>query len=189
MKTNCTLFVCLLLLAACSASMAQTQTDPSDESNPHKWVSYVSEAGKFKIKFPAKPTESSEVQEGEGGPSNVYLAEYKGLLLYVTTYGNSASHITDAKLYLKNVGNAWLDANSLHNIHVLKDEEISFKNNPGRFVVVETQMQVVRARWIVVGNRIYYQFVLAPKRYNAPASENGYEKLATAFFDSFELTH
>jgi hypothetical protein len=29
--------------------------------------------------------------------------------------------------------------------------------------------------------------VLAPKRFNAPASENGYEKPATAFFDSFEL--
>jgi hypothetical protein len=39
----------------------------------------------------------------------------------------------------------------------------------------------------VVGDRIYYQFVLAPKRFKAPTSENGYDKLLTAFFDSFEF--
>jgi len=181
-----------LFLFGCSTAIAQknqanTPRPPSDESNPQKWVSYGSEPGKFKIKFPAEPHESSEVQEGESGPSTVHIAEYKGLLYYATTYGDSASHIDDAKGFLNKVSATWLDANSLHNIHLLSNDPISFKNYPGRVVVVETQMEVIRARWIVVRDRIYYQFVLAPKRYNAPASENGYAKLATAFFDSFEL--
>jgi hypothetical protein len=53
---------------------------------------------------------------------------------------------------------------------------------------VETSRDVVRVRWIVVKDRGYYQFVAAPKHQNAMKSENGYQELATAFFDSFELT-
>lgn len=52
---------------------------------------------------------------------------------------------------------------------------------------VETPRDVVRVRWILVKNRIYYQFVAAPKHKSVMESENGYEKLAMSFLDSFEL--
>lgn len=190
MKLHLAVLLFLFVVATSSTSLAQKNqanaTPPSDEYNPQKWVSYVSELGKFKIKFPAEPHESSEVQQGENGPSTVHIAEHKGLLYYATTYADSASHIDDANRFLNGVRDTWLDANSLHNIHLLRDEPLS-KSHPGRIVVVETQTEVVRARWIVVRDRIYYQFVLAPKRYKATAGENGYDKLATAFFDSFDL--
>jgi hypothetical protein len=40
----------------------------------------------------------------------------------------------------------------------------------------------------MVQDRIYYQFVAAPKHKDALESENGYEKLAMGFLNSFELT-
>ncbi len=160
----------------------------ADEYFPQKWVEYISDSGKFKIKFPGKPREYSEIQHGMGGQSTVHVAEHQGgLLLYVTTYADAPSHIPDAKVALRNIRDAWLDANSARQLQVIKEEAISFHSYPGHFLQVETQQDVVRVRWIVVSDRIYYQFVAAPKHQNAMDSKNGYEKLAQAFLDSFEL--
>ena len=62
-----------------------------------------------------------------------------------------------------------------------------FSGYPAQFLHVETPEHVVRVRWVIVKERIYYQFVAAPKHQNAMESANGYEKLAMAFLDSFEL--
>jgi hypothetical protein len=192
MKLTINFLLCLLMLISYSACQAQTnQSDnpppPSNEYFPQKWFEYVSDSGKFKIKFPKKPNESSQIQNGIGGESTVYISEYKGLLLYVTTYADSAGHIPDAKAFLNGISDAWLNANSGRNPQVIKNEEISFNGNPARFLQIETRNDVVRVRWIVVKDRVYYQFVAAPKHKNAMDSENGYEKLAMAFLDSFEL--
>lgn len=183
----------MLMITCYSACKAQTnQTEdppsPSNEYFPDKWHDYVSNGGKFRIKFPKIPRESSEIQEGAGGKSTVYIAEHKGILYYVTTYADSASHISDAKGFLNGISNQWLDANSARKLQVIKNEDISFNGKPGKFLQVETTKDVVRVRWIVVKDRIYYQFIAAPKHENAMESKNGYEKLATAFFNSFELT-
>ena len=193
MKLSLTFLIYLLLLTSGSACIAQKNQSvdpppPSAEYSSQTWVEYVSDAGKFKIKFPQKPRESSEVQNGIGGQSTVYVAEHKGLLLYVTTYGDSASHIPDARAFLRDISKGWLEANSARKLQVVKDEVISVHSYPGHFLQVETQQDVVRIRWIVVKDRVYYQFVAAPKHQNALDSKNGYERLAMGFLDSFEFT-
>jgi hypothetical protein len=156
---------------------------PSDEYFPSKWIQYSSEPGRFKIKFPKTPRESSETQE----QTKVYIFEHKGLLLYVATYADSLERIPDAGSYLDGVTQAWLDMNSGRNLHVVSNKPVTFAGYPARFLHVETPRDVVRVRWIVVKERIYYQFVAAPKHQNAMESANGYEKMAMAFLDSFEL--
>lgn len=178
----------LLLLLTSSISWAQTkQTDvpppppPSREYSTNSWVQYVSDGGKFKIKFPGKPREYSEMQNGPGGRSTVYLAEHNGLLLYVASYGDVKVRISDSKDFLRELSAMWLDANSARNLEVVKNDDISFNGYPGKFLQSETRAIVVRVRWIVVKDRVYYQFVAAPKH------DNGYEKLAMNFLDSFEI--
>ena len=193
MKKSCWFAVILLTLASCSASYAQIrgQGDPPPPANeyfPKTWVEYRPREGRFKINFPETPNESSEIQQGEGGPSTVYIAEHKGILLYVTTYADVAAPIADAKKYLTGIAQEWLEANSARNLHVIKNEDVTIGGFPALFLEAENSRGVVRVRWVVVKNRIYYQFVAAPKHQNAMESENGYEKLAMAFFNSFELT-
>ena len=89
---------------------------------------------------------------------------------------------------LSNISQAWLEANSARKLQVIKNEEVSIAGHPARFLQVETQADVVRVTWVVVQDRVYYQFVAAPKHQNALESENGYQKLAMGFLDSFELT-
>ncbi|HEV2835402.1 MAG TPA: hypothetical protein VGW58_08800, partial [Pyrinomonadaceae bacterium] len=177
----------------CFGSLSQSNRrddppPPSDEYFLRTWVEYSAPSGKYKIKFPKTPREYSEIQEGIGGQSTVYVAEYKGVLLYVTTYGDSPSHISDAKIFLSNISKAWLEANAARKLQVIKNEEVSLGGYQARFLQIETQQDVVRVRWIVVKDRVYYQFVAAPKHRNALESENGYHKLAMGFLDSFELT-
>jgi hypothetical protein len=172
-----------------SAALGQTTPQPgpppppSDEYFPQRWVDYSS-TGKFKIRFPKPPREYTERQQD----ATVYVAEYKGLLLYVATYGDSLLHISDPKDFLRNISQAWLDANSARKPRVVNNEDTSVGTYPAKFLQVETQRHVVRIRWIVVNNRIYYQFVAAPKDQVALESANGYEKLAMNFINSFELT-
>jgi hypothetical protein len=194
MKTFRWLAIFLLLFASSLTAVAQTNSQgdpppPSNEYFPKTWVEYKPQGGKFKIKFPQTPRESSETQQGDAGAATVYIAEHKGLLLYVATYADAAAAgATDAKEFLSGISRSWLEANSARNLHVIKNEEIAVAGSPARFLEVETSRDVVRVRWIVVKDRVYYQFVAAPKHQNAMMSENGYQTLAQAFFDSFELT-
>lgn len=187
MKLSSLLFFLILLMGS-SAALGQTtaQSDPpspSDEYSTQRWVDYNS-AGKFKIRFPKTPRESTERQQD----ATVYVAEHKGLLRYVATYADSLIHISDPKGFLRNISQAWLDANAARNPRVVNSEDTSVGTYPAKFLRVETQRHVVRIRWIVVNNRIYYQFVAAPNDQVAAESANGYEKLAMNFLNSFELT-
>lgn len=188
--------LCALLLLswfACAAQQNPTAgpppppPPPADEYFPQKWVKYVSESGNFKIKFPKSPREYFEIQNGLNGQATVYIAEYKGLLLYVASYSDSPAPIFDVKVFLQNISNAWFEANSARKLQIVRDDEIWFMGYQGRFLQVENEREVVRVRWLVVKDHIYYQFVAAPKHKNAMASDNGYEKLALSFFDSFEI--
>lgn len=194
MKISRSLAIFLLLFATGVTAYAQTNSQgepppPSKEYFPNTWVEYKPQGAKFKIKFPETPRESSETQEGSAGPATVHIAEHKGLLLYVATYADAAAAgITDPKEFLSGISQSWLQANSARNLHVIKNEEISVAGFPARSLEVETSRDVVRVRWIVVKDRVYYQFVAAPKHQGALKSENGYQELALAFFNSFELT-
>lgn len=194
MKISRGLAIFLLLLASGLTALAQTNSQgepppPSNEYFPKTWVEYKPRDGKFKIKFPETPRESSETQEGSAGPATVYIAEHKGILLYVATYADAAAAgITDAKEFLNGISQSWLEANSARNLHVIKNEESSVAGFPARWLEVETSRDVVRVRWIVVKDRVYYQFVAAPKHQGVMKSENGYQEMALAFFNSFELT-
>lgn len=193
MKISRWLAIFLLLFASGLAASAQTTNSdepppPSNEYFPKTWVEYKSQAGKFKIKFPQAPRESSETQEGSAGPATVYIAEHKGILLYVATYADAGVAIPDAKKFLTDIVQAWLEANSARNLHIVRNEEISVAGLPARSLEVESSGDIVRVRWIIAKDRVYYQFVAAPKHQNAMMSENGYQTLALAFFDSFELT-
>jgi hypothetical protein len=185
--------VFLIAVTTCSAVMAQAKPDdgppaPSTEYSLQQWVDYSSVPGRYKTKFPKSPRESTQVQGDVGRQSTVYITEHQGILLYVTTFADLPERVPDAKVYLSNLSEGWLEANSARNLKVIKNEDISFNGNPARFLQVETPRDVVRARWVVVKDRIYYQFVAAPKHQNAMDSENGYEKLAMGFLNSFEIT-
>ena len=193
MKISRWVTIFLLLFASGLAASAQTNNQgepppPSPEYFPRTWVEYKPQGGKYKIKFPQTPRESSETQQGKDGPATVYIAEHKGLLLYVATYAEAGTETIDAKTFLTDIAQSWLEANSARNLHVIKNEETSVAGLPARFLEVETSRDVVRVRWIATKDRVYYQFVAAPKHQGALKSENGYQELALAFFDSFELT-
>ena len=164
----------------------------SDDYFPARWTDYVPAEGGFAVRFPGKPTETTEEGDASGVRLVVRGSTFRGLGHYVIAWidfpadfeaAGRAGELFDV------FQNALLEAATGHAPTVVEKKELTVHGHPARYVRVDVgKSTAARARWVVVKNRLYEQkFVVGKHGAGAFKSEGAYQELATAFFESFRL--
>jgi hypothetical protein len=165
---------------------------PANDYFPQKWKEFLSVEGKFKIRFPGIPKESSTERESNGIKLIVRSVNYKSFILYGVTYTDYPQNVDDpsiVKNFLDNVRNGGLSGIAETKPRIIKESNISVNGHPSRFLQVEMDGKaILRAKYVAFKNRLYIVGVTTPKGHqNALGAENDYEKIAMSFLDSFQI--
>ncbi|HZS03273.1 MAG TPA: hypothetical protein VFD58_00230 [Blastocatellia bacterium] len=185
-----------LLCAAVTAAAQQPGAPPPPprpmpDYSPQAWKEYQSDAGKFSVRLPGQPKEMTTVREGAGGKVtiNTWYYDRASFVSYNASWWDAPQGVGDVKVMLGHLRDQALERVAKDNHRVLKDEEITVDGRPGRFLVLDLNGKAfVRMRWAIVDNRIYLLTVQTLNHGpDAMMSENGYEKIAMSFLDSFKL--
>lgn len=173
---------------AVHAQTPQPPPPPAKDYFPDKWDEYTSQAGKFRIRFPAKPREGVNKQ----GELEVQTMEHKGLLNYRISFVDYKTPIDDpekVKNLLQGIKTAALTALQDKGLRVVADREITVDGAQGVFVHLEMQgKEVIRLQWVVAGSRLFT--IVASGRKGTPSEmegQNDYEKVGMGFLNSFHL--
>ena len=187
------LLVLLLLLASASFVGVQAQgppppPPPAKDYLPNTWEEYSFPAGKLRIRFPAKPTESTSTQERFA----IHSIQYKGLITYEASYVDYQVPIDDpekVKDLLQSLKTAALNSIQSKGVQIISEREISVDGHSGIFLHLEVgAKEVIRVEWIIAGSRLYT--VSASSGKGSPQElegKNDYEKVALGFIDSFHI--
>lgn len=189
------LFCCAALCVAQqnkSTSGPPPPPRPADDYFPQRWKDFLSKEGKFKIRFPGIPKESSTERESNGIKLIVRSVNYKSFILYGVTYTDYPQNVDDpstVKNFLDNVRNGGLSGIARTKPQIIRESDISVNGHPGRFLQVEMSGQaVLSVKYVAFKNRLYMIGVTTPKGYrNALGADPDYEKIAMSFLDSFQL--
>jgi len=161
---------------------------PAKDYFPRTWDEYSFPAGKFRVRFPQKPVESSSTQGG----LTVNWVEYKGLLTYRVSHVDFATPIDDpqkVKEMLQGVKTAALNAIRDKGPRIISEREIDVDGHSGVFVHLEVGgKEVIRLQWVAAGSRLYT--VSATSRKGSPKElegENDFERVALGFISSFHV--
>lgn len=184
-----------LVLASCSSG-ADNQTDDSvneeivDQDVTTGWVDFENTDGKFKVKLPGKPTQSSMKEPTVVGDIMVemFLYEESSTLAYIVGYNDYPSGLfegADEEIYQNMLdggvngftGNVGLDK-------IESKEDFTLGKGKGVFVKAKSTLNSFHVFYkaIIVGNRLYQVGILRDGSY--PAQDK-----SDAFFDSFEITN
>ena len=194
MKTITTLDLllsALLIVAFCVFASAVAQTrqpvPPAAGPNdylPDKWDEYISEQGRFSIRFPGKPKD-------EVSSAGVHFLSYSGLLEYRVSYVDDQDLTEDpnsVKRYLEESRVASMAIAKIANERIIKEETRTIDGHPGYFLYVETAKGWVRNLELVVGQRVYNLIVEGRKsRANEIKGRADFEDVAMRFINSFKL--
>jgi hypothetical protein len=168
-------------VSAHAVPTAQGPPAPARDYFPDKWDEYTSEQGRFRIRFPGKPTE-------EFSPVGVHFLSYSGLLDYRVSYVDEPDLSDDplgAKRYLQETKAATLEITKISGERIIKERDITVEGHPGYFVHVESATGWIRSQEIVVGKRVYT--IIVEGRKDGLAQKDDFEKVALGFINSFKL--
>ncbi len=194
--TNILLIFVLLFAVACggeSNTTENTDTDTDVTSNSETTENdnteitnevdkFVSEAGNFKIKFPAEPTKSTEKVSTAVGDINMYsfLYEERGVAAYMVAfsdYPESAIKSQDAKTMLDNAKSGFVGKLKLS---ITKEEAIKLGEYEGVMFKANSDQYYVYVKDYLVKNRLYQVAILRADGYPTDSD-------VKSFVDSFEL--
>lgn len=166
---------------------------PARDYFPDKWDEYVSQQGRFRVRFPGKPKESITTEETPAGKLDTLTVEYKGLLQYSVTFMNYEKLLDDrltTQQLLEGSKNAVLNNLPAKTTRIVTERTVTVDGHPGYFLHVEHEgKSVMRAQWIMVGKKVYVLIVEGRKgSSNVYKGENDYEEIAMGFINSFHLT-
>ena len=188
------LIIMLLLLASAHFIDVQAQgppppPPPAKDYSPNTWDEYSFPAGKLRIRFPAKPTESTSTNERFA----IHSIQYKGLITYEVSYVDYQVPIDDptkVKDLLQAMKTAALNTIRPKGVQIIAEREISVDGHSGIFVHLEVgAKEVIRVQWIIAGSRLYT--VSASSRKGSPEELEGkddFEKVALGFINSFHVS-
>jgi hypothetical protein len=175
------LFIAPFCMPAPAVTKAQGPPPPARDYPPDKWDEYTSEQGRFRIRFPGKPTE-------EFSPVGVHFLSYSGLLDYRVSYVDE-SELTDddssAKRYLQETKSATLELTKISGERIVSERDVTVDGHPGYFAHVESATGWIRSEEIVVGKRVYT--IIVEGRKDGLAGKNDFERVALGFINSFKL--
>lgn len=188
-KKFLTIMIVLLASAHFIGVYAQGPPPPlAKDYFPNTWDEYSFPAGKFRIRFPAKPTESTSTE----GRFELHSIEYKGLITYKVSYVDYQVPIDDpqkVKEMLQGLKTAALNAVRDKGVRLIAEREVTVDGHSGVFVHVEVATNgVIRMQWIAAGSRLYVISTTSGK--GSPQELEGkddYEKVVSGFIGSFHV--
>jgi len=171
-----------------TAAHAQNPPPPALDYFPDKWDEYISQEGKFRIRFPKKPIESVDKQERY----DIHLMEYKGLLYYQVSYVDykvSVDGPQNVRAFLRAVKTATLNAIPGNDIRIVADREVVVDGHHGVFVNLEVgAKEVIRMQLVAAGTRFYIISATSRKgSANELEGKDDFLKVAMGFIDSFHV--
>lgn len=198
MKNKMYLTLGFLILCLTHTLWAQSPSPPlppppAIDYSPKGWMEYSYDEGRFTISCPGKPKETSMVNDKTAfGQVKIFALTYSGLLIYQAGYTEYAKdYESDAKKgkFLDTIQASALQAVSILEPKLKTQKDVEVDGHPGRYIELTTRNnRIIRNKWVVVGNRLYFSSVNAPLDHkNALMSENGYEEIALAFIDSLKI--
>jgi hypothetical protein len=181
----------MVMLVSATFIAAQTQGPPPAPAKdyfPNKWEEYSFPAGKFRIRLPQKPVESTSTN----GKLQLNSIKYKGLLAYEVTYIDYGVPIDDplkVKEMLQAMKTAALNSIREKGVQIIADREVVVDGHPGVFIHVEVgAKEVIRLQWVAAGSRLYSISTTSGK--GSPQELEGkddYEKIVVGFIGSFHV--
>src|ERR1700682_3136101 len=172
------IFLSACYVSAHAAPKTQGPPPPARDYFPDKWDEYTSEQGRFRIRFPGKPTE-------EYSPVGVHFLSYSGLLDYRVSYVDEPDLSDDplsAKRYLQETKAATLEITKISGERIIKERDVTVEGHLGYFVHTESKTGWVRSQEIVVGKRVYTIIIEGRKgQSQGLAAKDDFEGLALAF--------
>ena len=188
MKNKFLLIIILLLTSPLYGVRAQDPPPPAKDYFPATWAEYSFPAGKFRIRFPEKPTESTSTEDR----LEIHSIQYKGLIIYQVSYVDFPVPIDDPKKVnemLQGLKTAAL--NSIHDkdVRIIAEREVAVDGYTGILLHLEVGAnEIVRIQWVPAGSRLYT--ISTTSRKGSPQEMEGkddYEKVVAGFIGSFHV--
>lgn len=182
-------------LIAPAVSQAQGPPAPPPPVNdyfPDRWKDFLSTEGKFKIRFPGIPKESSTERVSNGVKLSIHSINYKSFIMYgvmYTDYPQNIDNPSTVKMFFDTVRDSGLKGIAYTNPKLVKESDGSINGYPSRFLRIDMGGEaVLRIKYVAIQNRLFIIGVTTPKGDKIGlGAENDYEKIAMSFLDSFQL--
>lgn len=153
------------------------------------WKEFSSAEGKFKIKFPGTPYQTTIELPKEfkfkiagyqsAGSSSARYLDFPEIVKDRAALKAFLDRMRDADLeYLQQGGKK---------LQILSETDITFDRYSGRMLVLDLAHVIYRNKTIVVNNRLYVLTAIIPKVDAQSEAGKAYERLVTRFIDSFSL--
>ncbi|MBA2379083.1 MAG: hypothetical protein H0V76_05865 [Blastocatellia bacterium] len=179
-----------------TAGAVQSQKPSAKQPPPPRAISsntkvFESEAGGFKIAFPAAPKfEKSPIESSYGKTEMLIYSLPTGLASYAVTIIDFPTDMTDRydlNVRFDHMRNVQSDAMQGR---VISDAELNFGSRYGRDSVIEGAKTTMSMRSIVAGPRLFVISVETPGKltHQSGALLEGNSGRIKRFFDSFEIT-
>jgi hypothetical protein len=185
-----TIVMVLLAPAAFVAAYAQGPPPPPPAKDyfPDTWDEYSFPSGKFRIRFPQKPVESTT----SNGKLKMNSIKYKGLVdyeVFYIDYGVPIDNPQKVKEMLQAMKTAALNSIQAKGVQIIADREVVVDGYSGVFIHLEVgASEVIRLQWVAAGSRLYT--ISTTSRKGSPQELEGkddYEKIVVGFIGSFHV--
>jgi hypothetical protein len=200
MKYLLRIVLLLVALFACVAiSLAQKNRTPDAatpaptpapalserESSAANWMEFSSAPGRFSILFPDKPKESTEPM----GEVDAHILSLQTFAEYSVMYADYPEPIENAAAAHNILDSGVQSAVASVNSELLETKDISLDGNPGKYLKERLpDGKVLRAKMLLVGQRIYQIAITTPEEKDKPVeSSRFYDSVASKYLDSFKL--
>jgi hypothetical protein len=158
---------------------------------PKAWQRFTSAEGQFSVRFPGKPKEMTQVQKVQGGSITAHRFQLiSAMAVYEANFVDFPVRV-DAPEKVKGALDALrMDAVSNNKGQLLNESDMTIEGHPSRHIVLRTDKGIlIRARYILSGNRIYSLLFGIPEESNLPDEiQHIRESIAIRFFDSFKMS-
>ncbi|HKP35388.1 MAG TPA: TonB family protein [Pyrinomonadaceae bacterium] len=187
----------LLALFTC-VPVCSAQTSSANQTQSSDWKEFVSSEGHFSVLVPGTPSLTRKTIHSSRGDieSFTYDLDRDGAL-YSIMYIDIPISLPgpEATKRALDAGRNNMFA-KFSGLQLVSEKEISLAGNPGREALVYNNRDVIRARHLMVKNRLYLNVFLMPNRdalktgTDFRSTENlteRFEKTSLLFLDSFKL--
>ncbi len=163
---------------------------PAPDYFPEKWKEFAFPDSGFKIKLPGEPKQTKNEVERNGiivTVTNVQhgSASFISYSVNVSAFPANLEETGSREMFAAVREAALKRAGS----QLISEKDFTLDGHAGQFLHVEVEKRVVlRTKTVLVGGRLY-QVVITTQIHDLErmGAENGYEKIAMSFLDSFSL--
>lgn len=187
------LFLTLGVVVYVNAQDIEAPPRPVNDYFPDEWKTHTSGLGGFSVKFPGTPWEIKKDLETKYGRVVQHITEYgrESFIRYTVNYREFPRSLNEAerKTIIDEERDGLLKSFQGKST-LISDTEIKVSGLPARLFTIEfNEAKFLRVLYVIKGTVHYVLLVETFSRHgkNAMGAENGYEKIAMSFLNSFRL--